>query len=77
MSPKGIVLIVVLIGLVFLGLLLFPTTHTVVDGWATDIMPSLSLNATEEWLVKFMPYAGLGLFILLAIWMIRGGASND
>ena len=71
MSPKGIILIAGAIGVLFLGLLLFPTINENVQLWITNVMPGLSMTPLAQVMIKGLPYAGLGLFLLFAFWMVR------
>lgn len=71
MGPKEIVLLLASVGVVFLGIYLFPTISSVVTDWVTNVMPGQNLTALEKFLIKILPYAGLGLFGLFAFWMFH------
>lgn len=76
MSPKNIIVIAGALGAVFLGLWLFPVMQDNVQAWVTDVMPGLSMNPLEQFLIQALPYAGMILFLLFAFWLVRG-TGND
>lgn len=76
MGPSSVIKIAGAIGILFLGLFLFPVMESNVDAWVTNVMPSLSMTSLGEFLVKALPYAGIVLFALAALWLIRGSVNE-
>lgn len=76
MSPGNILLLAAVIGVLLLAIFLFPTIETAVTDWVTNVMPSHEFTDLEQFLIKMLPYAGLGLFCLFGFWIWSGNKNQ-